>query len=80
MKNSEIVTASEIAEYVFCPEAWRLARLGHASSNQTEREAGTVHHARKATAEVVAGSSIALGRWLILAALLALATLWWLSR
>ena len=80
MKSPEIVTASEIAEFVYCPEAWRLARLGHESTNQPEREAGTTHHARKATAERVAGGSIAVGRWLILAALLALAALWAFSR
>ncbi len=27
--HKETVTASEIAEYVYCPEAWRLAQLGH---------------------------------------------------
>lgn len=76
----ETVTASEIASFVFCPEAWRLAEIGHLSANQPERDRGTVHHADKATAERVAGGSIALGRILILFALLALAVLWALNR
>lgn len=80
MNQPEIVTASDIASYVFCPESYRLSLLGHESANQAEQQAGERHHKRKATVENVAGGSIALGRWLILAALLALAALWWLSR
>jgi hypothetical protein len=76
----ETVTASEIADYVYCPEAWRLAAVGAPSANQPEREAGTTHHARKAAAEVTAGRSIAIGRILIVVALLALAILWVISR
>ncbi len=77
--HPDIVTASEIGDYVFCPEAWRLARTGHESSNQHAREAGQAHDSRKATVERVAGSSVAIGRALIAAALLALAA-WWLLR
>jgi CRISPR/Cas system-associated exonuclease Cas4 (RecB family) len=76
----ETVTASEIAEYVYCPEAWRLSATGAPSANRPERDAGTIHHARKAAAEVTAGRSIAIGRILILIALLALAMLWAISR
>jgi hypothetical protein len=76
----ETVTASEIANWVYCPEAWRLDALGLPSGNQPERAAGIRHHAHKATAERVAGSSIALGRILIVLALLALVLLWALSR
>jgi hypothetical protein len=76
----ETVTASEIANWVFCAEAWRLDALGLPSGNQPELAAGTRHHAHKATAERVAGGSIALGRILIIVALLALALLWALNR
>ena len=75
----ETVTASEIADYVYCPEAWRLSATGATPANQPERDAGTYHHARKAAAEVTAGRSIAIGRILILIALLALAMLWAIS-
>ena len=76
--EAETVTTGEIAEFVFCPEAWRLAQLGHRSANRAVQEAGIVHHASKATAERVAGGSIALGHVLIVVALLALllAYLW----
>ena len=73
------VTASEIASWVYCPEQWRLAALGHESTNQPARDAGTVHHAWKATAERVAGGSIVLGRVMVVIALLTLAA-WVLSR
>jgi hypothetical protein len=76
----ETVTASEIANWVYCPEAWRLDALGMPSGNQPERAAGTRHHAHKATAERIAGGSIAIGRILIVLALLGLAVLWAVSR
>lgn len=76
----ETVTASEIANWVYCPEAWRLDALGLEPENQPERAAGTRYHTRKATVERVAGSSIALGRVLIALALLGLALLWAVSR
>jgi hypothetical protein len=79
-RSPETATASEIADFVFCPEAWRLAELGCQSANQTERDRGTTHHTHKATAERVAGGSIAIGRVLSLVALLALALLWAVTR
>ncbi len=57
----DTVTASEIAEFVYCPEAWRLAQLGHGAANQPAQDEGTAHHAEKANAERVAGGSIAIG-------------------
>jgi hypothetical protein len=79
MKNPDTVTASEIGDFVYCPEAWRLAVLGHKSANHSIQQAGTAHHTAKAITETVAGGSIALGRILIAVALLALAA-WVLSR
>ena len=78
MKN-DTVTASEIADFVFCPESWRLRQVGTPSANRVEQDAGTTHHTAKATAERVAGGSIALGRALIALALMALAA-WWFLR
>ena len=43
------------------------------SANQPQQARGETHHAHKATAERVAGGSIALGRWLIVLAIIALA-------
>jgi hypothetical protein len=39
-----------IASYVFCPESWRLVQVGHSTSTQPARDAGTARHAEKATA------------------------------
>jgi len=50
------------------------------SANQQDRTSETRHHAHKATAERVAGGSIAIGRVLIFVARLALALLWAVSR
>lgn len=71
-RRSKTVTATEIAEFVYCPESWRLAQLGHDPANQSARDAGTVYHARKATAESVAAGSITIGRWLTAIAVIAL--------
>jgi hypothetical protein len=76
-----LVTASEIAAYVYCPEQWRLEYgLGLEPENRETLAAGDRHHARKAVAEQVAGGSITLGRILaVLAAVVLLLLLWWWS-
>ena len=56
----------------FCPEQWRLQYgLGLEPANRKELAAGTRHHSRKAAAERVAGVAIALGRLLLVLAVLA---------
>lgn len=78
--KSGMISASEIACFAFCPEAWRLEYgLGLDSGNQKEKVAGTGHHARKAVAERVASGSITLGRLLaaVAALVLLLLLLWW---
>ena len=64
------------------PESWRLNAIGAPSSNQPQRDAGTFRHEEKAAAEETAGGSIAVGRVLIVGAVLALLalTMWTLSR
>jgi hypothetical protein len=42
----DTVTASEIGEFLFCPESWRLAALGHQTANQPARDQGTRHQKR----------------------------------
>lgn len=79
-RPSDTVTATEIASFVYCKEAWRLEHaLRLPAANQRERTAGTHHHREKVSVERAAGSSQSLGRFLILAALIALAA-WLLSR
>ncbi|QDV34877.1 hypothetical protein [Tautonia plasticadhaerens] len=77
----ETVTASEIANFVFCPESWRLRDgLQLPPGNRPALAAGTRHHEAKATAERVAGGSISLGRVLIVIAVILAVALWLLTR
>jgi hypothetical protein len=68
-----LISATEIACWAYCPEQWRLEHgLGLTPSNRATTYAGTRHHERKAVAERVAGGSIALGRLLVIVALVLL--------
>ena len=67
-RNPEIVSASEIASWSWCPESWRLQTLGNEPSNQPAMEKGTAFHARKATFEERSRSAILAGWWLLVAA------------
>jgi hypothetical protein len=59
----ELITATEIACFAYCPEQWRLEYgVGMASANQEIRDAGARHHADKAMGERIAGGSMTLGR------------------
>jgi hypothetical protein len=76
----EMVTATELASFVFCAEAWRLEHgLGLKPGNRAELKAGARHHGRKAVAEHVAGGAIGLGRVLAVLAVIGL-LLWVLTR
>jgi hypothetical protein len=76
-EGGELVTATEIAAYVYCPEQWRLDYgLGVKPGNQRELAAGTRQHARKAVAERVAGGLIGIGKVMIVVAVLVLGLLW----
>jgi len=76
MKRSEVVSASEIASWAWCPESWRLKALGAEPTNLEDFERGELHHASKAAFEEHSRSAISLGGLLIiwggLAALVAL--------
>ena len=75
-RSDDLITASEIACFAYCPEQWRLQYgLGLPAENQAALDAGTRHHGRKAAAERIAGLAIVLGR-LILVAALVLLLLW----
>ena len=77
MKRTEdVVSASEIASWAWCPESWRLESLGAEPSNRAELARGEMHHARKAAFEGRSRSAISLGWWLLsLAALVGLLAL-----
>jgi len=61
----DLVTASEIASWAWCPESWRLESLGHEPGNQASLKRGKAHHAKKAAFEGFSRLAVSLGRWLI---------------
>jgi hypothetical protein len=76
---TDLISATEIATWVYCPEQWRLEHgLGLKSGNRRERSAGIAHHTEKAVAERQAGWLLATGRFLISLAIgVFLLLLWW---
>jgi hypothetical protein len=78
-KPEDLITASEIASFAYCPEAWRLQYgLRLRAENRAAMDAGTRHHGRKAMAERIAGLAIALGQLILIAGLILF--LWMLLR
>jgi hypothetical protein len=76
----ELITATEIACFAYCPEQWRLQYgLELLPANKAALDAGTRHHARKAVAERLAGGLVVLGRALMVVAALVL-LLWMFFR
>jgi hypothetical protein len=72
-RGSEVITASELACFAYCPEQWRLQYgLELLPANGAAMDAGNRHHARKGLAERIAGAVIVLGRVLIVLAFLVL--------
>jgi hypothetical protein len=74
-RDPDIVSASDIASWVFCPEAWRLEALGLEPGNEEALEAGERRHAETAAFEVQSGAALNVGRWLIALAVLILVAL-----
>jgi hypothetical protein len=69
-RRTELASATEIATFVYCPEAWRLEYgLGLKAENREALDAGNRHHARKAVAERIAGGALRTGRMLVVIAL-----------
>jgi hypothetical protein len=69
-RSNDVVTASEIASWAWCPESWRLESLGAEPSNRAELARGETHHAKKAAFEERSRSAISLGWCLLLFAAL----------
>jgi hypothetical protein len=79
-RSEDLITASEIACFAYCPEQWRLqSGLGRPAENQAALDTGTRHHAVKAAAERVAAWSIRIGLVLVVTAVVVL-LIWVLSR
>jgi hypothetical protein len=80
--DPDAVSASEIARWAWCPEAWRLDEiLGHEPANRADKEKRRGHHEGRASFEARSRSNISLGPWLLAAAgLLALLALFVLAR
>ncbi len=76
--TSELITATEIACYAYCPEQWRL-QYGHGlePANRAVMATGTRHHARKTVAERIAGGLMMLGQFLAVVAAVVLLLLLW---
>jgi hypothetical protein len=76
-RDPEIVSASEIASWAWCPESWRLQAIGAEPSNRADIARGELFHVWTAAFEERSRSASALGWWLLglalLVALLAIA-------
>jgi hypothetical protein len=78
--DADLIGAEEMACFAYCPEQWRLQyNLGLPSANRAALSAGTRHHDRKATVERVAGGSIGLGKFFVVAATVVLMIVLWLG-
>ena len=73
--DPDIVTASEIASWAWCPESWRLNATGEKPVNQAALAKGEATHAKTAVFEERSRSALSFGWWLILVALALLAGL-----
>lgn len=60
-RNDDVVTASEIAAWAWCPESWRLGALGLEPGNKAALVRGEKHHERKAWFEVFSRKLIRVG-------------------
>ena len=75
--SSGVVSATEVASYVYCPEQWRLQHgLGHSSTNTALLARGAALHRKTAAVEVWSREALRLAFVLVvLAALLVLRAL-----
>jgi hypothetical protein len=71
--RKDVVSATEIASFVYCPEQWRLQHgLGHESENSASLSGGDAFHAKSASVEVRTRRASRVGLALITLAALAL--------
>ncbi len=75
-ENQKWISASEVASFAFCPEAWRLDHgLELTPGNQPAREKGVAQHREWQQVEQRSGSLVRIAIWLFSAAVL-----FWLAR
>jgi hypothetical protein len=73
--HCDVVSATEIASWAWCPESWRLEAVGEAPGNRDALDRGHAFHTRTAGYEVASRRRMRLGRWLLVRAVL-IAALW----
>lgn len=71
--NPDIVSASDVSSWAYCPESWRLSELGHEPANQLSLTRGESHHDEARWAEQSTRRSIRLGTVLLVIAAVLLA-------
>ena len=69
-RNSDVVSASEIAAWPWCPESWRLDMLEVGRDDDGHINYGVAFHVSKAIFEKRSRSTITLGWWLLAVAAL----------
>ena len=74
----EMITASELAEWVYSREEWHWRRLGLSAPDQTLLDAGNALHGRKEAAQRRGALAVVVGRALVFLGVIALlaALLW----
>jgi hypothetical protein len=71
--NDDLVSASEIVSWAWCPESWRLDALGDEPENRAALRRGEESHARTAVVERQSSVTLRAGPVLLLLAVVALA-------
>jgi hypothetical protein len=79
-RDDDVVSASEIASWAWCPESWRLDVIGHEPENRAALARGEAFHARTVAFEERSRTAVSLGWWLLAAALLLVVLAFWLAR
>jgi hypothetical protein len=79
-RTPDVVTASEIAAWAWCPESWRLESLGLEPGNRAALRRGERFHARTAAFEGWSRWAVRAGFWLLATALLLAAAAFVLTR
>lgn len=69
-RSDDVVSASEIASWAWCPESWRLESLGAEPWNRADLARGETYHVSQAAFEEHSRSAISLGWCLLLFAAL----------
>lgn len=73
LSSSGVVSATEVASYVYCPEKWRLEHgLGYAPMNTASLARGTAQHRNIAAVEVWSRHALRLGIVLVVVAAIVL--------